>query len=65
MEIVLTISRPQLYQLRAKAVAFFVRKEEKKGEKENGKKFFEEGKEAANFEIDFLLPDLPKRKREK
>lgn len=58
MEIVLTICRPQSCKPRTKSITFFVWKGRKK--KKNGKKFFEDGKEVANFEADFLPSDLPK-----
>ena len=65
MEIVLTISRPQSCKLRTKSVTFFClnRKKERKKRK-MAKKIFEDGKEIANFEVDFLPSDLPKEEKE-
>ena len=63
MEIVLTISRPQSCKLRTKSITFFCLKRKKERKKKKmAKKIFEDGKEVANFEVDFLPSDLPKEK---
>ena len=63
MEIVLTISRPQSCKLHTKSITFFCLKRKKERKKKKmAKKIFEDGKEVANFEVDFLPSDLPKEK---